>query len=90
MITIVAVTAGGGQGGWSAAFAATLPRKERVMARNTGQDYRRGSVDNRTQSKNPVNGNWTKRDAGTGRFTDQKEGGQPFKGIAKEVDHRRK
>ena len=61
-----------------------------IVAKNTGQDYRRGSVDSRTQSKNPVNGNWTKRDTGNGQFVGQKEGGQPFKGVAKEVDHRRK
>lgn len=60
------------------------------MARNSGKDFRRGSVDNRTQVQNPQNGNWTKRDAGTGRFMDQKEGGKPFKGVAKEVDDRRK
>ena len=59
------------------------------MAKNTGQDYRRGSVDSRTQSKSQVSGNWTKRDTGTGRLMAQKKGGQPFKGIAKEVDHRR-
>ena len=59
------------------------------MAKNTGQDHRRGSVDNRTQSKNPANGNWTKRDAATGRFMDQKGDGRPFKGVAREVDRRR-
>lgn len=60
------------------------------MATNTGKGYRQGSVDNRTQSKNPMNGNWTKRDVGSGRFMDQKEGGKPFKGVAREVDDRRK
>lgn len=28
------------------------------MAKNTGQDYRLSSVDGRTQSRNPFNGNW--------------------------------
>jgi hypothetical protein len=60
------------------------------VAKNTGDNCRNGSVDTRTQSQNPRNGNWTKRDTGTGRFMDQKEGGKPFKGVAKEVDHRRK
>lgn len=60
------------------------------MAKNSGQDYRRGSVDSRTQSKNPLNGNWTKRETSSGQFISQKSGGQPYKGVAREVDHRRK
>lgn len=59
------------------------------MAKNTGDGHRNGSVNDRTQSQNPVNGNWTKRDADTGRFMDQKQGGEPFKGVAKEKDDRR-
>jgi len=59
------------------------------MAKNTGNGHRHGSVCDRTQSQNPVNGNWTKRDADTGRFMNQKQGGDPFKGVAKEVDGRR-
>lgn len=58
------------------------------MARNTGNGFRRGSVDNRTQTQAP-NGNWVKRDTETGRFMDQKQDGTPFKGVAKEIDHRR-
>lgn len=58
------------------------------MATNTGRGFRQGSVDNRTQLQTP-NGNWVKRDAGTGRFMDQKAGGQPFKGVARERDDRR-
>ena len=60
------------------------------MATNTGKGFRHGSVDDRTQSKNPKTDNWTKRNTHTGRFMDQKKGGEPFKGVAKEVDHRRK
>lgn len=60
------------------------------MATNSGKGFRYGSVDNRTQVQNPQTGNWTKRDTGTGRFMDQKSGGQPFKGVAREVDDRRK
>jgi len=58
------------------------------MAKNTGDGYRRGSVDNRTQFQAP-NGNYVKRDTETGRFMDQKSGGEPFKGVAKEQDGRR-
>ena len=59
------------------------------MATNTGKNHRRGSVDDRTQSKNPKTGNWTKRDTDNGQFMDQKQGGKPFKGVAKEKDERR-
>lgn len=58
------------------------------MAKNTGAGFRCGAVDNRTQFKAP-NGNYVKRDAGTGRFMDQKSGGSPFKGGAREKDDRR-
>ncbi len=60
------------------------------MAANTGKGFRQGSVDDRTQSRNPKTNNWTKRDTGTGRFMDQKKDGQSFKGVAKEKDGRRK
>ncbi len=59
------------------------------MAKNTGNDHRVGSVKDRTQVQNPVNGNWTKRDTETGKFMDQKVDGKPFKGVAKETDDRR-
>lgn len=58
------------------------------MAKNTGENYRRGSVDDRTQTK-ARGGNFVKRDTDTGRFMDQKEGREPFKGIAKEKGGRR-
>ncbi|ECJ6092457.1 hypothetical protein GR78_06825 [Salmonella enterica] len=60
------------------------------MAKNTGDGYRKGSVTDRTQVQNPQNGNYTKRDTTTGRFIEQKQDGTPFKGVAKEVDDRRK
>lgn len=60
------------------------------MAKNTGDGYRQGSVTDRTQVQNPRTGNFTKRDTDTGRFIDVKQDGQPFKGVAKEVDGRRK
>lgn len=59
------------------------------MAKNTGEGSRRGSVDNRTQTKAP-NGNHVKRDTDSGKFMDQKQDGKPFKGVAKEPDGRRK
>ena len=59
------------------------------MGKNTGDGYRQGSVNDRTQFKAP-NGNYVKRDTDSGRFMDQKSGGSPFKGVAKEKDGRRK
>ena len=60
------------------------------MAKNTGEGFRRGSVDDRTQVHNPQIDRWIKRDADTGKFMDQKADGDPFKGVAKEPDGRRK
>lgn len=54
------------------------------MAKNTGKDFRRGEVRERSQVQNPKTGDWTKRNADTGRFMDVKEGGKPFKGVRKE------
>jgi len=58
------------------------------MAKNTGDGYRKGSVTDRTQTYNPSNDTWVKRDANTGRFMDVKQN-DPFKGVAKERDDRR-
>jgi len=44
---------------------------------------RRGAVKERSQFLAP-NGNWTKRDATTGRILDQKQDGAPFKGVRRE------
>lgn len=60
------------------------------MAKNTGEGFRHGSVNDRTQTHNPTTERWVKRDAGTGRFMDQKVDGDPFKGVAKEEDGRRR
>lgn len=57
------------------------------MARNTGNGFRRGAVAGRTQFQRP-DGNWQKRDERTGQLMDVKDGGDPFKGIAKEPDGR--
>ena len=64
------------------------------MAKNTGEGYRKGSVADRTQSKNPRTGDWTKRNEDpegghAGEFMDVKKGGEKFKGVAQEPDKRR-
>lgn len=64
------------------------------MAKDTGKDYRKGSVRSRTQVRNPRTKTWTKRNEKPGsrrrgEFMDVKESGKPFKGVAKEVDRRR-
>ena len=59
------------------------------MARNTGKGYRKGSVTDRTQLEGS-NGNYIERDRTTGKFTRVKTTNkEPFKGVAKEEDHRR-
>ena len=65
------------------------------MAKNTGDDSRKGAVSGRTQVRNPVTGAYVKRDedgtgTGKGRFMDVKEDGTQFKGVATEPDGRRK
>ncbi|GIW48763.1 MAG: hypothetical protein KatS3mg079_239 [Caloramator sp.] len=55
------------------------------MAKNTGNGYRIGAVDNRSQTYNPKTDSWVKRDSETGRFIDQKTSdNRPFKGVRKE------
>jgi len=54
------------------------------MAKNTGEDYRKGEVKDRSQVLNPKTGEWVKRDADSGRFMDNKADGTPFKGVRKE------
>lgn len=56
------------------------------MARNTGEDYRKGSVKDRVQYQK--GGKWYKVDTDTGKVLDIKEG-EPFKGVAKKKDDRR-
>jgi hypothetical protein len=64
------------------------------MAKNTGSGSRKGSVNDRTQTKNPVTEQWAERNeenesSKKGQFTNVKEDGRPFKGVAKEPDKRR-
>ena len=54
------------------------------MAKNTGKDYREGAVKGRTQTYNPKNDTYVKRDSETGRFMNVKSDGTPFKGVTKE------
>ena len=58
--------------------------EEGVTATNTGNGFRRGAVRDRSQVQNPQTGNWTKRDATTGQFMQQKKDGTPFKGVRRE------
>ncbi len=65
------------------------------MAKDTGKGSRKGAVTGRTQVKNPKTGDYTKRNETKdspkkGEFMDNKQGGKPFKGVAKEQDKRRK
>lgn len=64
------------------------------MAKNTGDEHRKGSVDDRSQVHNSTTGHWTKRNREdgsdeAGQFMDVKSDGEPFKGVAKEPDRRR-
>ena len=57
------------------------------MATNTGDGHRIGSVRDRTQMQRP-DGDWQKRDRKSGELMDAKDGGKPFKGVAREPDKR--
>lgn len=56
------------------------------MAKNKpyGDGHREGPVTGRSQTHNPRNDRWTKRDTETGQFIDQKADKGPFKGVRKE------
>lgn len=56
------------------------------MAKNApvGDNRRIGAVRDRSQVYNPRASAWVKREAGTGRFLDQKADSKPFKGVRKE------
>jgi hypothetical protein len=49
-----------------------------------GDGHRNGAVRDRSQTYNPQNDTWVKRDTNTGRFIDQKADHTPFKGVRKE------
>lgn len=56
------------------------------MAKNPpiGDGHRQGQVTDRSQTFNPRNERWVKRDSDTGKFIDQKSDQDPFKGVRKE------
>ncbi len=58
-----------------------------IMAKNTGDNYRKGAVTGRTQFERP-DGHFQKRDERTGHFMEVKTSSGPFKGVAKEPDGR--
>jgi hypothetical protein len=49
-----------------------------------GDNHRIGAVRDRSQTHNPKNDRWVKRDDDSGRFIDQKADKHPFKGVRKE------
>jgi len=51
-----------------------------------GDGHRKGAVHKRSQTINPKNDDWVKRDKDTGQFMDVKEDGTPFKGVRKEKE----
>lgn len=55
------------------------------MATNTGKGFRKGAVTGKTQTYNPKNDHWVKRDTTTGQFVEVKtSNSEPFKGVTKE------
>ena len=56
------------------------------MATNppSGDGRRNGAVKRRSQTFNPQNNRWEKRDTETGKFMNVKSDGTPFKGVRKE------
>lgn len=60
------------------------------MATNTDKCYRKGAIKDRTQTYNPKNDTFVKRDAVSGQFMDVKQDGSPFKGVTKEKGNKRK
>ncbi len=57
---------------------------EENMAKNTGNNFRKGAVTDRSQTHNPKTDQYVKRDADSGKFMDVKQDGKPFKGVRKE------
>ena len=56
------------------------------MAKNKpyGDNSRKGAIRDRSQTFNPKNDRWVKRDNETGLFINQKSDLKPFKGVRKE------
>jgi hypothetical protein len=49
-----------------------------------GDGHRNGAVRNRSQTYNPQNERYVKRNGADGRFMDQKADSKPFKGVRRE------
>jgi hypothetical protein len=49
-----------------------------------GDGHRNGQIRDRSQTYNPENKSWVKRNTEDGRFMDVKSDGKPFKGVRKE------
>ncbi len=49
-----------------------------------GDGHRNGAVKDRSQTYNPKNETWVKRDKDTAQFMDVKSDGKPFKGVRRE------
>lgn len=54
------------------------------MAKNTGENFRQGTVKDRHQVFNPKTEQWVKVDDNTNLFMDVKQDGTPFKGVRKQ------
>jgi hypothetical protein len=65
----------------------SLNHRKTSMAKNTGDDYRKGSVNGRTQFERG-DGLYQKRDEHTGHFMEVKQSEGKFKGVALEPDGR--
>ena len=54
------------------------------MAGNTGKGHRDGAVKGRSQTYNPKNDTYVKRDTSIGKFMDVKQDHSKFKGVRTE------
>jgi hypothetical protein len=52
-----------------------------MMAKNTGEGYRKGEVKDRTQYYNPKTEQYVEHDDKTGKFINVKDDGTKFKGV---------
>jgi len=51
----------------------------------SGKGHRNGAVRKDGEVQHPTSGEWTKRDAATGSYVDQKSGQAPLKGARREI-----
>jgi hypothetical protein len=54
------------------------------MATNTGDNFRRGAIKDRSQTYNPKNDTFIKRNPDNGQFMDVKQDHTKFKGVRTE------